>query len=1053
MKHFMSISEYCNGFVGILIILFLCMHYPAHSSAYVSIPDSLPLQVMDTARIRMDISCIRNSTGIFEDIGVTPVEFAPFSGLVLNDDNYVDFLVLNGLLYGLASSKVNDSTIPSNVTTIMSNRYHTGVNPVGIVAYRYSRTKSYALAQHLIEEENGYYCDPIPIPGVNLESPYEDEYVVAFSPYMNIVGNQVTYSFHQSMLYTNLPIASISFDPGDGQYHLINMNGSGNYIKNYSQGTETVEIKLKIILADNNNTELYAHSQIALVPPSSSSSSSGGSTYHTEVIECSEPYGLYSPRARITVQYLSGTSLTRPLIVAEGFDPFYNISEVNNQNVPGLGYNTIETFKDSFAFWNTPTYDVVYIDWLDSDAPIQANANLLMDILDWVEDHKSGSEKSILVGQSMGGLIARYALRKLELAGTPHNVKAYISHDSPHYGVNVPIGFVYMAQKILDVAHYWSPLISDIVYVVSLFKDSNHALDNANKYSQLVWLRNAPSVKQMLMNYVNSNNSYDSSSYEDLQNELDTLGFPKGDNGSDIVNLALTNGGVNSFSSGLDSLFFVDVWAYPGLLLPILTSVYSCLTGDIFPTVLASVFVGIGPRVYIKVSPYYSGSYEVFRMWISIIKQWGLFSNEMSEFKLFEDWYNTPFITNVYENDYGSYYKIPNSITEYNTNQHAGNYFVGEYNNDFFINDRFMFVPTVSSLAYKNHYYSITPADRIIDLRTVGVDINSIPFDGYKFVKDTSSYHTINVNDDFKWIDRMLGLSIQSSPDTLLTGYQFHLSGLSALSPEPYTVTWSVADASVAQINSNGIITSVFGGTTEAYADITYLGGHYRLKRQFTLAEIPFPGFPDYVLHQNAAPVFVEGDFSGDYSIYAQSSAQMSSTFTPYMQIHWGVKQNTGDAIQWTTTPYNFFHNYSEIFSCNFPSTATARRVYFYVTFRNQTSLTYSVFCREPVSLVLLDGEGNLYTEDMDEPFVQVKSDGGEYYHFTCLGKNLVYNHWPTWAEFCQDMLTEESFVNMVKTAKPWGTEDLVLIPYSYYTDSDNDLEYGYLTVKYDSTL
>ncbi len=43
----------------------------------------------------------------------------------------------------------------------------------------------------------------------------------------------------------------------------------------------------------------------------------------------------------------------------------------------------------------------------------------------------------------MGGVIARYALRKMEDAGMEHQVSLYISHDSPHLGANVPLGALY----------------------------------------------------------------------------------------------------------------------------------------------------------------------------------------------------------------------------------------------------------------------------------------------------------------------------------------------------------------------------------------------------------------------------------------------------------------------------------------------------------------------------------------------------------------------------------------------------------------------------------
>jgi hypothetical protein len=41
----------------------------------------------------------------------------------------------------------------------------------------------------------------------------------------------------------------------------------------------------------------------------------------------------------------------------------------------------------------------------------------------------------------MGGLVARYALRDMELRNVNHNTRLYASIDSPHQGANVPLGF------------------------------------------------------------------------------------------------------------------------------------------------------------------------------------------------------------------------------------------------------------------------------------------------------------------------------------------------------------------------------------------------------------------------------------------------------------------------------------------------------------------------------------------------------------------------------------------------------------------------------------
>lgn len=51
----------------------------------------------------------------------------------------------------------------------------------------------------------------------------------------------------------------------------------------------------------------------------------------------------------------------------------------------------------------------------------------------------------------MGGLVARYALRSMEIQNQMHGVDKFISFDSPHLGANVPVGFQKLLEDVDDV--------------------------------------------------------------------------------------------------------------------------------------------------------------------------------------------------------------------------------------------------------------------------------------------------------------------------------------------------------------------------------------------------------------------------------------------------------------------------------------------------------------------------------------------------------------------------------------------------------------------------
>ncbi len=75
---------------------------------------------------------------------------------------------------------------------------------------------------------------------------------------------------------------------------------------------------------------------------------------------------------------------------------------------------------------------------------IQRNAMILVELINQINALKVGIEKNVVIGPSMGGLIARYGLRYMETHSLNHDTRLYISFDAPHLGANVPIGFQHL---------------------------------------------------------------------------------------------------------------------------------------------------------------------------------------------------------------------------------------------------------------------------------------------------------------------------------------------------------------------------------------------------------------------------------------------------------------------------------------------------------------------------------------------------------------------------------------------------------------------------------
>lgn len=89
---------------------------------------------------------------------------------------------------------------------------------------------------------------------------------------------------------------------------------------------------------------------------------------------------------------------------------------------------------------------------------------MVQDVIAWVNTQKAtnGSvEQNVVMGISMGGLVARYALADMTKKSISTGTRLLVTHDSPHRGANVPLGLQYLIQMAGGV-HLFSYNIRDI---------------------------------------------------------------------------------------------------------------------------------------------------------------------------------------------------------------------------------------------------------------------------------------------------------------------------------------------------------------------------------------------------------------------------------------------------------------------------------------------------------------------------------------------------------------------------------------------------------------
>src|SRR5690606_28577555 len=82
---------------------------------------------------------------------------------------------------------------------------------------------------------------------------------------------------------------------------------------------------------------------------------------------------------------------------------------------------------------------------------IQRNAMVLAAMIQKLNADKVGQEELVVLGPSMGGLIARYALAYMEVNSLIHETRLFISFDAPLRGANLPISLQYLINYFAEI--------------------------------------------------------------------------------------------------------------------------------------------------------------------------------------------------------------------------------------------------------------------------------------------------------------------------------------------------------------------------------------------------------------------------------------------------------------------------------------------------------------------------------------------------------------------------------------------------------------------------
>jgi hypothetical protein len=229
------------------------------------------------------------------------------------------------------------------------------------------------------------------------------------------------------------------------------------------------------------------------------------------------------------------TALTNPVVVVEGFDLD------NSMAWPELytllnGENLLEDLR-------AEGFDAVVLDFTESTDPIQRNAHVVSKLLELVEGELPAGRPYTLVGASMGGLVSRYALTRLEDLGRPHGVQTFISFDGAQDGANIPVGL-----------QFWLDFFAD----------------ESDEAAYLLSRLNLPAARQMLLYHYQSSGGPDPAQPA-LMNELAALG----DWPTQPRLVAVANGSGSSANQGFNPGAQLVRWEYGSLLVDITGNVWA----------------------------------------------------------------------------------------------------------------------------------------------------------------------------------------------------------------------------------------------------------------------------------------------------------------------------------------------------------------------------------------------------------------------------------------------------------------------------------------------
>ena len=423
----------------------------------------------------------RVASGILEEYGLQFIDHTPFTGTngftVANQVDINRWRALYGDLYG-ARINENSAAMMSlagvNIRLKLS-AFEPSVE-LPILHFDYHSIRTDALSSGRIQSVSNRLYD------VAGQDPYQlnTAFAVAAAS-TDLPSATPSFIFRSNLFWTNTgrTVATLQADFADGN-GFVTMNWDVSRPVSYATGGPK-DVRVRVSYTDGSTFESHV---LAVSPEPVPQARYSGVANQTFVLTADKSYNGIAASANISVEYGGRNKptpdpavLDKPLIIVKGFDVSGFIGGPDTRStyerfiVRQLNQTQGVVLSDGA---DLDGYDIVYVDFNNGTDYIQRNAFLLERVIRWVNEQKAAAnstQPNAMIAMSMGGLVAQYALRDIEVAGSvannsayPHQVNLLITHDSPHQGANVPLS-LQMTVRHLAGTVIRNPIGSDITLV------------------------------------------------------------------------------------------------------------------------------------------------------------------------------------------------------------------------------------------------------------------------------------------------------------------------------------------------------------------------------------------------------------------------------------------------------------------------------------------------------------------------------------------------------------------------------------------------------------